>query len=132
MEKEWIPFAVSIGIEIDDFYRMNPKKMMRRIPFYEEKINHARKVKQNEMNLDSWLKGLYVARAIAGLSGKAYPQEPTDIFMDSNMSYESVDGQQENQTQEEKAADGFRAYAFIFNRERKKKNRREVKDDGER
>lgn len=97
------------------------------MPFYEERVKYETKQKHTEMNLLAWLNGFYVYRSLAGLNGKPYVDEPLQIFSEE-VAYKSKEEVTEAKTEE--AADGFRAYAFMFNRERekKRKNRKEVQE----
>ena len=109
---------------------MNPKVFRRRLPYYEEQFKHENKVKRNDMNLSGWVAGYYVYRSLAGLNGKPYVSEPQQLFVDdSEIEYRTKEEDAEIKTNQ--AADGFRAFAFVFNREKRYKKRREVEMNGE-
>lgn len=115
---------------MDEFYRMNPKLFRRRLPFYEERLKNAGRKERKGMNLQAWLNGRYVYLALAGLSGKPYVSEPEKVFLDD----EEIENANSKEAVEEKinnAADGFRAFAFVFNREREKKRKEAQLKDGE-
>lgn len=108
----WIPLAVRYGIPETEFWRMNPKTLERRLPYFEE----IQKRKQQEMYTNAWLAGRYVQMAVSANLSKCfkYPDEPPDLYA-------------EEETVEEatiKAALKFREFANAHNK------RMEVKDDG--
>lgn len=108
---------------------MNPKVFRRRLPYYEEQFKHDSKTKRSDMNLSGWVAGYYVYRSLAGLNGKPYVPEPEQLFIDnSDIEYRTKEEDLEVKTNQ--AADGFRAFAIMFNRERDKK-RKEVEMNGE-
>lgn len=115
---EWVPLAVALGIERDEFYSMNPKLMMRYMEFYKTRA----KRKRDEMDNASWLTGLYMTRALGTMFKHKYPEQP--FTFESN----ELDENGEKVTVEKKAADGFAAFAFVFNMERQKKLEREKKE----
>lgn len=56
-EKEWLPYALSIGISYNDFWHMNP----RRIKAFEE----AHKLKAKMQDEQMWLMGIYIQSAVS-------------------------------------------------------------------
>lgn len=67
-----------MGVEYSVFWTLNPKKLK---PF-EKAYSMKLEAKQNRMNLDNWLQGLYNQHAIASVLSKRakYPQKPFDLF----------------------------------------------------
>ena len=112
---EWVPLAVSLGIERDEFYSMNPKLMMRYMAFYKERA----KRKRDEMDNTCWLTGLYMTRALGTMFKHQYPEHP--------ITYDSTENG-ERQKPEKKASEGFAAFAAVFNMERQKKLQTEQKE----
>ncbi len=115
---EWVPLAVKLDIPRDEFYSLNPKLLIRYMSFYEERV----KRKRENLDLSAWANGLYVARAVAQLGKKPYPDSPLDLFgvdtLDQNMGDENI----------VKLGDGFRAWVFAFNQNFRKKKEREEKE----
>lgn len=75
--KEWLPFAISIGINDKDFWHLT----MRELNAYIE----AYKIKQREQDVLNWQLGMYYKIALSnaldeGFNGKkaksSYPDEP--------------------------------------------------------
>ena len=109
---------------------MNPKVFRRRLPYYEEQFKHDSKSKRSDMNLSGWINGFYVYRSLAGLNGKPYISEPAQLFVD-NDDVEYMSKEEEIQKKTNDAADGFRAFAIVFNNERNKKRKEVQLKDGE-
>ena len=105
IEKEWLPTALVVGVQYNDFWLMNPKRIKSFVSAYE--IN--RKNRAEEANLRAWLIGIYVAHAVGSLvsSNNKYPEEPMDMFGEG-MSPE------DRQAQE---AELFRAYVAEINKQ---------------
>lgn len=102
----------------EEFYSLNPKLMKRYMAFYKEQA----KRKRSEMDNASWLTGLYMTRALGTMFKHKYPEHP--------ITYEQVelDEKGEQIKSEKKSADGFAAFAFVFNMERQKKLEREKRE----
>ena len=79
------------------FWHLNPKKLKPFERAYEMEIES----RQNAMNLEAWLKGLYNQHAIASIMAKnsKYPTKPFDMF-----------GKSKPKTPEEEAKE-FKFYA---------------------
>lgn len=67
---------MALGIPCEVFYSMNPKKLKRYAPYYIEQ----RKQRLTEMDSESWLKGVYVQRAISTIGKGRYPEKPIDPY----------------------------------------------------
>lgn len=67
-----------IGVPYEIFWHLNPTKLKPFEKAYELKIE----ARQNSMNLEAWLNGLYNQNAIASIMGKntKYPTKPIEIF----------------------------------------------------
>ena len=65
---------------MDDFWRMNPNKLERNLPYYAEQQKRSLQTKQE----DAWLFGQYVMMAVgtclAGSSKCPYPDAPPDLY----------------------------------------------------
>lgn len=65
---------------MDDFWRMNPNKLERNLPYYAEQQKRSSQTKQE----DAWLFGQYVMMAVgaclAGSSKCPYPDAPPDLY----------------------------------------------------
>ena len=79
------------------FWHLNPRKLKPFEKAYEMEVES----KQNAMNLEAWLNGLYNQNAVASVLSKNanYPTKPFEIF-----------GKQKKKTPEEEAEE-FRFYA---------------------
>lgn len=121
INKEWIPFAVKIGIPINEFYGSTPRQIARRVPFYLQLRDKAERDREEMVSVSGWVNGLYVVRALATMSKKPYPKEPVEIF--DRPEVEAVE-------EVTNPADGFRAWAIVYNDQRRR-SRGEVMEDGE-
>lgn len=73
------------------------------------------------MDMTAWLNGAYVAKAIAMLGKKKYPEKPLDVFgvlEDERPEHEQIADK----------AEGFRAFAIMFNQAR---HRQKMLEGGE-
>lgn len=100
----YLPQALSIGIDYNLFWTLNPAKLK---PFVEsERIR--RKNQLDDMNYNAWLHGYYNMLAIGGaMNGKEYPYPKQPI----------VKEQEKDIVSERKAkAIEFEAWAIKFNK----------------
>lgn len=67
-----------MGVAYETFWHLNPRKMKPIEKAYEMKME----ARQNQMNLEGWLDGLYIQNAIASVMSKnaKYPKKPFDMF----------------------------------------------------
>ncbi len=89
-----------MGVPYDTFWHLNPKRMKPIEKAYEMKLE----ARQNQMNLEAWLFGLYNQNAIASVMGKnnKYPKKPHEMF-----------GTQKKKTPQEEAEE-FKRYMEDF------------------
>ena len=101
IEKVYLPEGIYIGVDYELFWRLNPNKLNAFIEAYRKKLEE----KQQHINLQAWLNGMYNAHAISAcLSDKhSYPQKPIDLS-----------GEEDTADTDSKL---FEAYAIRFNRE---------------
>lgn len=97
-------------IPINEFYKLNPVKMERYLPFFAEQM----KKKREDMTNIGWANGLYTGYAIASCFSKSkkYPEQPIELWKHgaTNESSESFTD-----------ADRFAGFAASFNRRFEKK-----------
>lgn len=100
-----MPLAVKYGIPLLTFYKLNPAKMLRYLPFFTEQA----KQKKRDVSEAGWTNGVYVGRAIAGCfpKGKKYPDEPLVLWND---------GSTDENTEPITDAERFAGFAAAFNR----------------
>ena len=67
-----------MNVPYEVFWHLNPRKLKPFEKAYELKLE----AKQNAMNLEAWLNGLYNQNAIASVLSKSakYPQKPFNLF----------------------------------------------------
>lgn len=82
-EKEVLPYALYIGISVEDFWKANPRIMSAYM-----KANDMKIKEQDRMN---WYLGQYITVAIGSCFGKnvKYPEEP--FLNDLGLSQEEID-----------------------------------------
>ena len=92
-----MPSALLMHVPYELFWHLNPRKLKPFEKAYEMEIES----RQNSMNLESWLNGLYNQNAVASVFSKnaKYPTKPFDIF-----------GKQKAKTPEEEFEE-FKMYA---------------------
>lgn len=100
-----MPLAVKYGIPLLTFYKLNPVKMLRYLPFFTEQAKQRHK----DMSDVGWVNGIYVGRAIGNCfpKGKKYPDEPLKLWGEG-----AVDETAEPFTD----ADRFAGFALMFNK----------------
>lgn len=108
----WVPIGVRYGLDVQEFYSLNPARLERYQPFLQERL----KQKNEGISEVGWVNGLYVSRAIGGAlpKGKRYPDVPIKIYDSSN---DNPDGEEEKQ-EPFTDADNFAAFAAVFNKRR--------------
>lgn len=99
-----MPIGVRYGLSLDEFYRLNPKKLERYQPFLMERLKKA-KDQDSEVG---WINGQYVARAVSAVlpKGKRYPETPIRF-------YGLPEDEEGNVITD---ADRFAAWATMFNK----------------
>lgn len=102
---------------------MNPKTFMRYLPYYEEMLRQDIEKERRTLDITGWANGMYVSHAIAQLGKHEYPHKPLNLFGADVFESEV----EETDMPKASPADGFRAFAFVYNLERKKKQEKEVK-----
>lgn len=114
-----MPIGVRYGLSLEEFYRMNPRKLERYQPFLLERF---KRTKENDSEL-GWIGGQYVARAIGAVmpKGKRYPDEPIRFYG----SQEDEDGNVITD------ADRFQAFAAMFNKANEGKFLKESDQDAD-
>ena len=89
----------------DVFYQMNPKRLQRYLPFF----NESSKEHIRDASLVGWMNGTYMTHAINAVFGKhgKYPEEPTEFLRGEHPTEE---------IEEFTDADRFGAWAMVFNK----------------
>jgi len=95
---------VALGIPCETFYNMNPKKLKRYAPYYTEQ----RRQRLTEIDSESWLKGVYVQRAISTIGKGRYPEKPIDPY--------GVAKKPEEDVKPVSDAEKFATWAMAFNK----------------
>ena len=74
----WMPLAARYEIPISEFWKLNPRKLSKNLPYYAEQ--QKRKL-QDEYN-SAWMMGQYIAMAITACfsKGAKYPESPENIY----------------------------------------------------
>lgn len=72
-----MPEALAIGVDYVLFWSLNPKRLEPFIEAFKQKM----KLRQEEMNVQTWMTGMYVTHAIASCFGKnhQYPNSPISL-----------------------------------------------------
>ena len=96
---------------------------MRYLPYYEERLRQDIEKERQMLDVTGWANGVYISHAIAQLGKHEYPRKPLNLF-DSELAVREAE---EPNVPQSAPADGFRAFAFVYNLERKKKQEKEVK-----
>lgn len=117
---------MKLKIPKEEFYKLNPKKFRRYLPYYREILKQEEERRREELDLSAWVNGVYVSRAIAQLGKHHYPERPLNLFGVESLEEAPEDGM----TPEKRAAEGFSGFAYVFNKERKKKKEREERERG--
>lgn len=100
----WIPLGVAFGIPCETFYNLNPRKLKRYAPYYTEQ----RRQKLVEMDSESWLKGVYVQRAVSTIGKGRYPEKPLDPY--------NAMKKQEEDVKPVSDSERFATWAMAFNK----------------
>lgn len=100
-----MPIGVKYGLDVQEFYSLNPAKIERYQPFLNERL----KQKGESISEVGWVNGLYVSRAIDGVlpKGKRYPDTPIRIY--GTLDDDGEDVERFNDV------DYFKAIAMTFN-----------------
>ena len=93
IENEWLPFALSIGVEYDSFWRLTPRSLR----IIAEGYNRAYIRQTEHENAIAHLQGRYIAEAVsAAVWGKhKYPEQPYDLELNKT----KEDEERENEKQ---------------------------------
>ena len=81
----WLPQALTMGIDYDLFWKLNPRKL--------EPFLKARELKLKQKNEEMWLQGMYIYNAVSvalangfrkkGAKIQNYIEEPIKLFEDT-------------------------------------------------
>lgn len=79
--EKWLPAAYRIGLDLDLFWRLNPRRMEPFLRMYENKRTEELREKREFNNQLAYLTGRYVQAAIASCLSKGceYPKQPYDL-----------------------------------------------------
>lgn len=102
IENVYLPQALTIGVDYDLFWSLNPRKLQPFVKSFEMK----QKIETEYINFQTWLQGIYFGRAlVASLDKKQeYFNEP--INFEKN---------KKRKSQEELMAMKFEAWSIAFN-----------------
>ena len=111
MINEWLPLALSVGVTEKEFPLMCPSSLAPYLKSHELK----QREKLEELNLQSWLTGIYVGHAIACAFSEncTYPDKPFDLYAKS----------ESTELQSRREAEIFAAYANEYNRSMRKEEK---------
>jgi hypothetical protein len=106
IEEIWLPQCLSIGIDYNTFWLLNPKKVKVFTKVFIEKKEEERAL----INYTSWLTGLYISHSIGACFSKnaKYPDKPFDLTAKEQDSKDD--------------AERFGAWAIAFNHKYEKEN----------
>ena len=109
LEREWLPQALVMGIDKDELGRLSPAGLEPYLKAQELR----QKQKLEELNLQSWMTGLYITHALACAfsPGSQYPAAPFALFADETPPEE----------RSRREAELFAAYASEYNAQIKQK-----------
>jgi len=102
IENVYLPQALTIGVDYDLFWSLNPRKLQ---PFVKS-FKMKQKIKTEYINFQTWLQGIYFGKALVASLDKnqEYFKEPID--------FQKI---KEQKSQEELMAMKFEAWAIAFN-----------------
>lgn len=105
IEDTWLPHCLKIDISYDLFWKLNPRKIKSFEKTYKEKTIFKQQEKMEFINYQSWLNGIYVAKAISACFSKehSYPIKPIDMKQS-----DEIFSNEDN-------AENFKAFAEAFN-----------------
>ena len=99
-EKEWLPYALSMGISYNDFWDMNPRIMNVHIAGYKKRVN----TQLDYDNYVSYLGGIYVRDALASTVGNMFSKKTAKPIEYPKMPYPITQEQVEQREEAEKEA----------------------------
>ena len=102
----WIPIGVHFHLSAERFYKLNPKKLERYLPYLKEESNGF----IGDIHLAGWIYGQYIASSIGSNFSKRskYPSQPYYI----NDHHEDADDEEVYVMTD---AERFEAFATVFN-----------------
>jgi len=102
VENVYLPQALTIGVDYDLFWSLNPRKLQAFVKSFKMK----QKIKTEYINFQTWLQGIYFGRALVASLDKnqEYFKEPID--------FQKI---KEQKSQEELMAMKFEAWSIAFN-----------------
>lgn len=102
IENVYLPQALTIGVDYDLFWSLNPRKLQ---PFVKS-FKMKQKIKTEYINFQTWLQGIYFGKALVASLDKnqEYFKEPID--------FQKI---KEQKSQEELMAMRFEAWSIAFN-----------------
>ena len=102
IENVYLPQALTIGVDYDLFWSLNPRKLQPFVKSFEMK----QKMKTEYINFQTWLQGIYFGKALVASLDKnqEYFKEPID--------FQKI---KEQKSQEELMAMKFEAWSVAFN-----------------
>ena len=107
VENVYLPQALTIGVDYDLFWSLNPRKLQPFVKSFEMK----QKIKTEYINYQTWLQGIYFGRALVASLDKnqEYFKEP--------INFQKI---KEQKSQEELLAMKFEAWSIAFKKKKKK------------
>ena len=108
---EWLPAAILIGVPANDFWYMNPVRL---VPYIKaDQIRQKRELEQ--VNFQCWMMGVYFTHSLgcAFSESNSYPDAPFDLFPEQISCEE----------QSRRSAQIFEAYVREYNLQLKKEER---------
>lgn len=74
----WLPEAMSIGVDYNTFWGLNPIKLEAFAKAYRKRVENEMKLKREEINFSAWLTGAYIGEMASSLLSKKhkYPKAP--------------------------------------------------------
>lgn len=102
IENVYLPQALTIGVDYDLFWSLNPRKLQ---PFVKS-FKMKQKIKTEDINFQTWLQGIYFGKALVASLDKnqEYFEKPID--------FQKI---KEQKSQEELMAMKFEAWSIAFN-----------------
>ena len=102
IENVYLPQALTIGVDYDLFWSLNPRKLQAFVKSFKMK----QKIKTEYINFQTWLQGIYFGKALVASLDKnqEYFEEPID--------FQKI---KEQKSQEELMAMRFEAWSIAFN-----------------
>lgn len=102
IENVYLPQALTIGVDYDLFWSLNPRKLQ---PFVKS-FKMKQEIKTEDINFQTWLQGIYFGQALVAILDKnqEYFNEPID--------FQKI---KEQKSQEELMAMRFEAWSIAFN-----------------